>query len=163
MDSSSSILISQDCFGYSGSFVFLYELWFFFSFLILFIWDFFLFVFLRWKCLWILSSPPQKRKTVFSLISIVLFVVSMLFISALVFIISFLLITLDLFFLFFSIPLLLRMDCWFPVVLISWGRPILLWISLLELIFLHFVSFGALFFYFNLSLGTLDFSQYYIV
>ena len=62
--------------------------------------------------MWILSAPPPLQKnTVFSLISIVLFVVSMLFISALVFIISFFLITLDLFFVFFSIPLLLRMDC----------------------------------------------------
>ena len=39
VDSSSSILISQDCFGYSGSFVFPYELW---NFLFYFFYFFFL-------------------------------------------------------------------------------------------------------------------------
>ena len=54
---------------------------------------------------------------------------------------------------FFLVSLDIRLNCLFVIFLIAWGRPLLLWISFLELLLLSSIDFGSLCFHFHLSLG----------
>ena len=51
----------------------------------------------------------------------------------------------------------IKLDCWLGIFLVFWDRPVLLWTSLLELLLLHPIDFGKLYFHFQLSRGIFSF------
>ena len=125
------------------------------SFLILFICVFSLFFFLlgvvKGLSIFLLYSENQL------FISLIVFFDSIIFIPLLSFL--FLPSTLwALFVLLFLVPLGIMLGCLFEIFLISWGRPILLWISLSETRWLCPTDFRLLCFHFHLSQGIFDFS-----
>ena len=74
------------------------------------------------------------------------------FISALIFVISFLLITLDFDQNLDTLDKVIQIIC--EIFLVSWGRHVL-WASFLELLLVHSVDFGVLYFCFHLSLDLI--------
>ena len=135
-------------------------LWFFWVFM----WYRLLFLLFRYLFIWVLSFFvvslargllilfifSRNQLLVLLIFSIIIFI-SILFIFSLIFIIYFLLLTFS--FVFFLILLGGRCGSLFEIFLFSWGRPILLWTSLLELPSLHPIDFVSLCFHCLLSWG----------
>ena len=64
---------------------------------------------------------------------------------------------LDFFIVLFWVSLSVKLDCLFEVVLVSWGRPVMLWISLAGLLSLCPIDFGLLCSHFHLFQGIIWF------
>ena len=120
------------------------------SLLILFIWSLSLFFLMS-----LAEGLPfffyffQKSRPSFHLS----FFPSVLFISALIFIIP----SINLGFVLFLIPFCIKLGCSFEIFLVSWGRPVFVQNSLLELLLLHPINFGKLCFYFHCIQGIFYF------
>ena len=112
-----------------------------FSFLILLMWVFSLFLLMSLaKGLSILFIFSKNQLFVSLIFSIVF--VSISLISAMIFMISFLLLPLVLFVLFSLVALDIRLGCLCVIFLVSWGNVVLLLTSLSEQFLLHVIGFG---------------------
>ena len=99
----------------------------------------------------------SKSQILISLVSFIVFLLS--FISALIFVIASLLLTLSLVLAFLSplVPWGMKLSGLFEIFLVSCDRHLLLWTSVLELLFLHHVNFVTLLFQFHLCQVCFDF------
>ena len=123
-----------------------------FSFLILLIWLFYLYFLMSLanglSIVFIFLKNQLSTLLIFAMVPFDSFAI----ISALIFEISFLLLTLGFFISSFSSCFRCRVRLFIWLFLVSWGQPVMLWISLLGLLLLNPIGFGLLCFHFHLFL-----------